>query len=52
MLDSKEYRHTYSINMKKYLIVLADGSKQYAFSEKTYRVGEFFSYVGLVLEII
>ena len=38
--------------MKKYLVVLADGSKQYAYSEKTYRIGEFFSYVGLVLEVM
>jgi len=38
--------------MKKYLIVLADGSKQYAYSEKTYRVGECYGWIGIVLEVL
>ena len=37
--------------MKKYLLILANGSESIAFSEKDYIVGEAFGWVGIVKSI-
>ena len=38
--------------MKKYLLVLADGSESIAFSEENYRIGQPFGWIGIVKSIL
>lgn len=37
--------------MKKYLVVLADGTKQLAYSSGTYKVGDFIGIHAMVLVV-
>lgn len=37
--------------MKKYLIKLANGSMTYGYSQESYRIGQFFGWIGVVISV-
>ena len=38
--------------MKKYLLILINGSERIAFSETNYKIGESFGWIGIVKSIL